>query len=302
MRTRWVVLTIAAMIFGAVAGSLLTPPPANAVAKEIVELQQQVSQLLQGQQDMRHAMDTNNATLATLVRQSLDAANQVNHQMGALQQVVQQGQANSGNNLDSFNQATQGLSGNMQDLRGLVVKLQQQLSDVQNHLQSIDGKLSTMQPATPATGAPANGASGGSASNMPPISSQTLYDNALRDFTTGKYDMAHQEFTDFLKNFPNDDLAANAQYYLGQVAYQQGSYKDAIAAYDDFLANYPKSSKVGDCLYNKALSELALKMNASGTRDLREVVRRFPGTDTAQRAQDKLHQITAASRTRTSPR
>jgi len=291
------------MLVGVLAGSLLSPQPTDAVAKEIIELQQQVSQLLQGQQDMRTTIVTNNATLKTLVQQSLDAANSINRQMGGLQQTVQQAQANTGNNVDSFTQQAQGISSNMQDLRAQVVKLQQQVTDVQNRLQSIDAKVSA-QPAAPGAGSPAgaNGAPGGSALNVPPISSQTLYDNALRDFTTSKYDMAHQEFSDFLKNFPNDDLAPNAQYYLGQVAYQQGNYKDAIGAYDDFLANYPKNSKAADCLYNKALSELALKMNASGTRDLHEIVRRFPGTENAQRAQDKLRQIGAAGRTRSSQR
>ena len=41
----------------------------------MIELQQQVSQLLQGQQDLRSAVDTNNATLKTLVQQSLDGVN-----------------------------------------------------------------------------------------------------------------------------------------------------------------------------------------------------------------------------------
>lgn len=305
MRTRWVVLTLAAMLFGAIAGSLLSPQPTDAVAREIIELQQQVSQLLQGQQDMRTALDTNNATLKTLVQQSLDGVNSMNRQMGTLQQTFQQAQANGGNNLDSVTQATQSLSGNMQDLHALVVKLQQQVTDVQSHLQSIDAKVTALQPATPGAGSPTgqNDAPGAPVPAQPAVSSQTLYQNAMRDFTTGTYDMARQEFSDFLKNFPNDDLAPDAQYYLGQIAYQQGNYKDAIAAYDDFLADYPKSAKSEDCLYNKALAELALGMKTAGTRDLRDLVRRYPNTDTAQRAEAKLRQLGATTtRTRSSQR
>ena len=297
------------MLFGALAGSLLTPPPANAVAKEIVELQQQVQQLLQGQQDMRTALDANSATIKTLVQQSLDGVNQVNHQMGTLQQTVQQVQANTGNSIDSMTQSTQGLSGNLQDIRALVVKLQQQLGDVQNHLQSIDAKISTAPGAAAPGGAPTGaGGTGGDAANAapsatPPIAPATLYSNALRDFETGKYDLARQEFSDYAKNFPNDDLASNAQFYLGEVAYQQKNYTDAIAAYDNVLTDYPKSFKAGDSLYKKALSELALKMHAAGIRDLHDVVRRFPGTEDAQRAQEKLREEAAATpRTRSAQR
>ena len=74
---------LAAMFFGALGGAIFSPQPAGAVSREIVELQQQVSQLLQGQQDLRSAVDTNSATLKTLVQQSLDSVNKLNRQMDA---------------------------------------------------------------------------------------------------------------------------------------------------------------------------------------------------------------------------
>ena len=76
---------IASMCFGALGGMLFSPQPASAVSREIVELQQQISQVLQQQQDLRSAVDTNSATLKTLVQQSLDSTNQLNGQMGNLQ-------------------------------------------------------------------------------------------------------------------------------------------------------------------------------------------------------------------------
>ena len=54
---------------------------------------------------------------------------------------------------------------------------------------------------------------------MPPISADTLYQNALRDYTSGNYDLARQEFSDYIKNFPTNDLASNSQFYLGEIAY-----------------------------------------------------------------------------------
>ena len=79
---------------------------------------------------------------------------------------------------------------------------------------------------------------------MPPISADTLYQNALRDFTSGKYDLSRQEFSDYIKNFPANDLASNAQFYLGEIYYAQNDFKDAIAAYDNVLSNYPRSFKL----------------------------------------------------------
>lgn len=313
MQKRWLAFTIASMFLGALGGSLLAPEPAGAVAKEIIELQQQVSQLLQGQQDLRSALDSNSATLRTLVQQSLDGVGQLNTQMGGLQKTLQEVQANTGSRIDTMAQQSQGISDNLQDVQSRVGKLSQQLTDMQNLLQSIDAKVSvgavapgTTPAGTPPAGstAPGPGASnlpyatppnGGQAAGPPPISSETLYQNALRDYTSGKYDLARQEFSDYIKNFPSNDLASNAQFYLGEIYFAQNDFKNAIPAYDLVITNYPHSFKSAASLYQKASAELELGMHASASRDLRDVVRRFPGTDEARRAQGRLHEIGATT-------
>jgi len=291
LRTRWIALALSTLFIGALVGSALSPQPAGAVSREIIQLQEQVAQLLQGQQDLRSAVDANNATLKTLVQQSLDSISQLHGQMGALQKTVQDVQANTGSRIDTMTTQTQGLSDNLQDVQARVGKLSQQLTDIQNTLQSIDAKISSTAPANVSGGASSNPPSAG----MPPISADTLYQNALRDFTSGKYDLAHQEFSDYIKNFPSNDLASNAQFYLGEISYAQNDFQGSIAQYDLVLVNYPKSYKLAAALLKKSMAELELGMKATGTRDLREVVRRFPGSDEARRAQAKLHEMGVSS-------
>ena len=43
------------------------------------------------------------------------------------------------------------------------------------------------------------------------------------------------------------------------------------------------------------MAELELGQKATGTKDLRDVVRRFPGSDEAKRAQAKLREIGATA-------
>jgi len=304
LRTRWIVLAFAAVLVGAIGGVMLAPRPTGAVSKDMIQLQEQVSQVLQGQRDIRSAIDTNNATLRTLVQQSLDATNQLNSQMGLLQKNVQEATANSGSRIDTMSTQTQGLSDNLQDIQARVAKLSQQMNDVQGLLQSIDGKVSggvaSPQSATssgpPAGYSPANQPStqapaGDSPTPLPTVSSDTLYQNALRDFSTGKYDLARQEFSDYLKNFPTNELASNAQFYLGEIAYAQGNYQDALAQYEIVMSNYPKSFKLAAAMLKKGFAELELGMKSSGIRDLRELVRRFPGSDESRRAQAKLREL-----------
>ncbi len=312
MRTRWVVLALAAVLIGALGGAMLTAKPTGAVSKDMIQLQEQVTQLLQGQRDLRSAIDTNNATLRTLVQQSLDATNQLNAQMGVLQKSVQEATANSGSRIDTMSTQTQGLSDNMQDVQARVAKLGQQMNDIQGLLQSIDGKISggavSAQNAYPAGSVPGSAQSiqsspsasqpsqaGNAVPAMPAISADTLYQNALRDFSTGKYDLARQEFSDYVKNFPTNDLASNAQFYLGEISYAQGDYQDAIAQYEIVTGNYPRSFKLAAALLKKAFAEVELGMKSTGIRDLREVLRRFPGSDEARRAQAKLKELGATT-------
>jgi tol-pal system protein YbgF len=325
---KWWALVLAGVVAGGVGSALLAPQPAGAVSRDMIELQQMVSQLMQGQQDLRSAVDSNNAALRTLVQQSLDQVNKLNGQMEAVQKSVQEVQANTGARIDSMTQQSQGVSDNVQDIQARVGKLAQQLNDVQNTLQSIDAKISggsttgtaggtpsgpngggsapTYAPAAPGAGpgpgaanlppsGAGNGANGAAPGSYAPLSADTLYQNALRDYTSGRYDLAKQEFSDYIQNFPSNDLASNSQFYLGEVAYAQNDFKGAVTAYNVVLDNYPKSFKLGASLLKRGMAELELDEKTSGIRDLRDVIRRFPGSDESRRAQAKLHEIGVAT-------
>jgi tol-pal system protein YbgF len=311
MRARSAVLAVAALVVGVVLGSMLNPRPTGAVSKEIIQLQEDVSQLLQGQQAMRSTIDANNASMRTLVQQSQDSVNALNQQMATLQKNVQEATANSTSRIDTMSTQTQGISDNLQDVQARVGKVAAQINDMQSTLQSIDGRLAGgISPSgVPAGGAPNGGAGappsaggagaptsgGGGPASLPGVSSDNLYQNALRDFTTGKYDLARQEFGDYVLHFPSTDLASNAQFYLGEISYAQGDFKDAITQYNLVLANYPQSYKLAAALLKKGFAELELGMKATGTKDLREVERRFPSSDETRRAQAKLREVGATA-------
>lgn len=136
---------------------------------------------------------------------------------------------------------------------------------------------------------------------MAPISADTLYQNALRDYTSGKYDLSRQEFSDYIKNFPSNDLASNSQFYLGEIAYAQNDFKGAIGAYDAVLENYPRSFKLAASQLKKGMAELEAGERAAGIRDLRAVENHFPGSDEARRAHAKLREIGATTATSRTP-
>jgi tol-pal system protein YbgF len=106
--------------------------------------------------------------------------------------------------------------------------------------------------------------------------------------TSGKYDLAHSEFLDYLKYYGDTDLASNAQFWLGEIAYAQKNYDGAVQEYDKVINNYPRSFKLAPAHLKKGMALLELGQKSSGVKELREVVKRYPGTEEERRARAKL--------------
>jgi tol-pal system protein YbgF len=305
LRIRWVLFFGAAMLAGALGGTLFGPAPAGAVAREIIELQTGVSQLIQGQQNMQMEITQNAAVQRTLIEQSLESVNKLNTSMSAVQKTTQDFSAASGARLDTMGTQVQGLSDNVADLQARIGKLDQKLTDIQNTLQNVDSKLASPAPAPgPAPAATLSGPSGtmptippgGPApSGPPPASADVLYSNALRDINGKHYDLATQEFQDYMKYYGDTDLASNAQFYLGEVAFMQNQFQVALDAYNRVIENYPKSFKTASARMRKGYCLAELGQKASAVRELRAVVRLYPGTDEAKRAAAKLKEMGATA-------
>jgi tol-pal system protein YbgF len=122
-----------------------------------------------------------------------------------------------------------------------------------------------------------------------------LYSNALRDVNGKHYDLATQEFQDYLKYYGDTDLASNAQFYLGEVAYNQGQFQVALDSYNKVIENYPKSFKTASARMRKGFCLSELGQKASAVRELRAVVRLYPGTDEAKRSAAKLKEMGATA-------
>ncbi len=283
----------AALLIGAMCGSLMGPRPALAVAREIIELQRDVTTLLQGQKDQTTQITQDHTVMRTLIEQSSDTVGKLNGTMSGLQKSVQDVQANSGARLDTMSTQVQGLSDNLEEVKSRLGKLNQQLVDLQSAVQSLDAKIAGAAPAggAPAAGGTATPTAGGSAASAPAPSADTLYSNGLRDITSGKYDLARSEFADYLKYYGDTDLASNAQFYLGEIAYSQKQYSQAAAEYEKVLTNYPKSFKLAPARLKKGMALIELGQKAAGVKELREVVKRYPGTEEERRARAKLKEL-----------
>ena len=109
----------------------------------------------------------------------------------------------------------------------------------------------------------------------------------------GKYDIAFQEFSDYLKYFSNTDLAPNAQYYIANIYYRKADYNNALTAFDAVLEKFSDNPKTPDARYMKAMCLVKLGRNDSAAREFRDVYTRYfnDHPDIAAKAKAQLHEM-----------
>ena len=115
-----------------------------------------------------------------------------------------------------------------------------------------------------------------------------LYQAAYTDFQRGDYALALLGFRRLVDRFPNDESADDAQYWIGECYFLQGSYSDAIREYTSVEQRYPGSSRLSTVLYRKGLAYIELGDAINGRDTLSRVVSEYPRSDEAVLAQQQL--------------
>jgi tol-pal system protein YbgF len=288
-------ISIPALVLAAL---LFTSLPAHAASKEIIELQTQVQQLLDMMQRLQSTVDSRFGLVQHLVEQSTDSVNQMNATVTAMQQKLSAQSESTGGKLDSVSGQVQSLNDSLDELKTRIAKLDKQMQDIQSQLQNVQaqpaggGGLNSGPGAQPSQPSPSDGSAptaAPAASQAPPL--QETYQSGLRDYNAAHYDVAASEFGDVLHYYPNDDLAGNAQFYLGEIAYKQQRYKDAIKAYNVVLENFSGNPKAPAAQLRKGYSLLQLNQREPGVHELRSLIQRYPQTPEALQARSKLNAL-----------
>jgi tol-pal system protein YbgF len=184
--------------------------------------------------------------------------------------------------LDILNQQEQALA-EVARLRGQIEVLANEISKVQASQRTLytdlDARIKKLEPR-------AETIDGETAQVLP--SEKQAYDSAMDVFKTGDYVRAATSLQDFVKRYPNSAYAANAQYWLGNAYYAQRDYKNAIAAQEVVTTTYASSAKAPDAMLNIATSYTELKDKVKAKKALQTLIAKFPDSQAAQSAKDRL--------------
>jgi tol-pal system protein YbgF len=257
---------------------------AQAANRDIVQLQTQVDALQQQMTQMKQSFDERMGVMKNLLEQNTDAANKVTAAITTLQSSLTKQQTDRSAQVDQISGQIQALNDTMDELKVRLAKLSKQFEDMQATQQSFAAQQSqAQQQQQQMAQAPAP---------------DVLYNNALRDYNGGNNDLAVQEFNDYIKFYPNTDLAGNSYFYIAEIQFKAGDYAKAVTSYDLVLQNFPSGNKAAAAQLKKGFALLEMGKEDEGTQELKHVIQRYPRTNEATQARERLRKTTPSAKSR----
>ena len=271
--------------------ALVVGAPLQAQKKEIIQLQRDMAIL---QEQVRETgrqitqLSERMAVFENLLQQNLDTSNKL-HQAVA---VIERGLAKQADAIigpvTTISTRVDSLSNRFGAVREAVEEMNSRLGKVQQQVEDIKNQVSRLPPPSMENGEgglPGRG-----------TSSETLFNSALTDYHRGTFESAEPQFEDYLRMFASTVRASEAQYYLGDISYQQEDFDQAVKRFDRVLEQYPVGLISADAQFKKAMALLKLDRSADARREFQSVVEKFPNSNVAPVAEAQIERIGGGAR------
>ena len=271
-----------------------SPLVLGAANRDIIEVQRDIALLQQQVSDLQASVDQDTATLKVLTEHALGGVSTLSTKFALLQNsltdklnqeqaILAAPVAGLSTRTDRIASEVQAVNASIADVGARLGKLQQQVIDLGNAVRTIQS------PPAPPPGA----------AQLPNgVTAEGLYQDAVADELRGNFELAVQEFGDYVKYFGSSGMAGNAEFHLGEIHYQRGDPASALNHFEAIVDRYQRSDRLPDASYMKALCLLKMGQSAEALEQLREVSLRFRNTEVAREAQARLKTLQAANRTR----
>jgi tol-pal system protein YbgF len=123
-----------------------------------------------------------------------------------------------------------------------------------------------------------------------------LYEAAVSQFNRNQLGTARVAFEDFLDQFPNDELAARAHYYIAEIHERENRPEEAIAEWLLIRERFPEDPKTPDAVYRVGRLYAELGEDAEARRYLETVLNTWPDDPVAPLARQALRELGGLTR------
>ena len=180
------------------------------------------------------------------------------------------------NQLEGLRQEVARLRGQNEVLQNTVDTLQKQQKD---YYADLDARLKKFEPQQVTV----DGKEG-----LAQPTEKPEYDAALKQFQSGDFKGAGNAFSAFAKKYPQSPYLPLAQFWLGNSLYAQRDYKGSTFVLQNMVQQFPAHAKVPDAMIAIANNQMESGQKAAAKKTLETVVSKYPGTEGAQAASNRL--------------
>jgi tol-pal system protein YbgF len=106
-----------------------------------------------------------------------------------------------------------------------------------------------------------------------------------------RYEDAAKAFAVFLQRHPHDQLAPNAQYWLGEANYVSQRNAEAQRAFEQVVSKYPDSSKAPGALFKIGRLQQAAGKHDAARKSFQRVLNDYPDSPAAGLARRRLERL-----------
>ena len=166
-------------------------------------------------------------------------------------------------------------------LQELTGQSQQRLTELRTQLEARGAQQSLSTPSVPA---PGDSARPESTANT---SADQMYEASLAQLRRGSTSTARIGLREMLRAYPTSARAPDALYFIGQ-SFAAENPDSAAAYYSQVADKYPTSPRASSALYNLGLLAERRKESAKAKDAYQRLVQKYPQSDEAALARDRL--------------
>jgi tol-pal system protein YbgF len=139
--------------------------------------------------------------------------------------------------------------------------------EIAQHLAPPPGVLGTLPAGADRAASPAPAANN---------DTRAQFSTAMGLLAKARYDEASAAFRNFADTYPKDDLASQAVYWVGDIAYVQKDYANAARSFAEVIKKYPTSLRAPDSMLKLGQSLIAAGQKKEGCTVLAALPDKYP--------------------------
>ena len=165
--------------------------------------------------------------------------------------------------------------------------IKEEINELKNKISSVNDRLLTF---STASAEEITDTEGEESQNSMIQSPESIYFTAYSDYLKKNYELAIRGFRQFINLYPQNGLADNSLYWIGECYYSMGNHRHALGEFQKVFS-YPDTDKDDDTQLKIAYCYIKMEDRERAIEELRKFLSDFSDSEFVPLAREKLREL-----------